>query len=99
MKTPDDIKKGLLYCGNTGCGCGECPYESSCGPRGDGATPENDALAYIQQLETRLALAERERDAAIEKLKAYKCYEDESSFPKGMTQAEYFGITKDGVDD
>ena len=45
MKTPEEIKKGLEICG--GADCRGCPY--------DGTTCDNelnnDALAYIQQLE------------------------------------------------
>ena len=61
MKTPEDIKKGLECCDKL-CRCNVCPYrgEEWC------ATNKNeDALAYIQQLE--------------EKLKAYEWYEGESA--------------------
>lgn len=48
MKTPEEIKKGLEICG--GYDCRGCPY--------DGTTCDieldNDALAYIQQLEQRI---------------------------------------------
>lgn len=52
MKTPEEIKQGLECC--TIPNCGECPYYSvpSC------VVKNEDALAYIQQLE-------RERDAAV----------------------------------
>lgn len=53
MKTPEEIKKGLELCGDEKCNCHYCigcPY--------DGTTCDielnNDALAYIQQLEQRL---------------------------------------------
>lgn len=52
MKIPDDIKKGLKYCGamyEWDGSCTGCPYE-----RNDGeceGSMETDALAYIQQLE------------------------------------------------
>ena len=51
MKTPEEIKKGLEICGDVKChDCRGCPY--------DGTTCHNelnnDALAYIQQLEQRL---------------------------------------------
>lgn len=51
MKTPEEIKKGLEICGDVKChDCRGCPY--------DGTTCDNelnnDALAYIQQLEQRL---------------------------------------------
>lgn len=53
MKTPEEIKNGLEICGDAKCNCHDCrgcPY--------DGTTCDNelnnDALAYIQQLEQRL---------------------------------------------
>lgn len=48
MKTPDEIKKGLECC--TIPVCAECPYDSepSC------VVKNEDALAYIQQLEKML---------------------------------------------
>lgn len=62
MKTPEEIKKGL-ECGF----CHECPYDDD-----EQETVEEcarqvhkDAIAYIQHLESRLAQAERERDAAV----------------------------------
>ena len=66
MKTPDEIKKGLeLH--NTAGRCKECPYTA------DSEFKKTcfqlvaaDALAYIQQIETRLAQVERERDAAVQ---------------------------------
>ena len=65
MKTPDEIKKGLEYCGNLDCGCAGCPYDDDCSTQGKGETVELDAIAYITQLERRLAQAERERDALM----------------------------------
>ena len=68
MKTPDEIKKGLAACSADEChGQHEgCTYQDQffCTMRMCG-----DALAYIKQLESRLAQAERERDtlnAALE---------------------------------
>ena len=65
MKTPDEIKKGL-ECGF----CYECPYNSN-----ELETVEEcarqvhkDAIAYIQQLESRLEQVERERDALLSDL-------------------------------
>lgn len=58
MKTPDEIKKGLLICGGGFGDCAECPYHQ---------TPaacmklSQDALAYIQQLEA--ALTEPKNDS------------------------------------
>lgn len=62
-RTPEEIKKGLECCmfDSEGlCNCDECPYVD------DGCIYEmlnKDAIAYIRQLE-------RERDAAVEQLKA-----------------------------
>ena len=58
MKTPEEIKKGLLVCGassvckeQTVYHCEDCPYYEY--QTGDVCIPEvtHDALAYIQQLE------------------------------------------------
>lgn len=62
MKTPDEIKKGLELCTTIGSHCDDCPYDGQCLTD---RQPEVDALAYIQQLESRLAQVERERDAAV----------------------------------
>ena len=62
MKSPEDIKK-TLRCGvNMWNGdCTKCPYlANGCL---DGCCM--DALIYIQQLEARLAQAEKEREVAI----------------------------------
>lgn len=67
-ETPDTIKKGLLCCSNSNIGCSQCPYDDYCGIQGEGDTPEQDALACIQQLETRLAQVEREREALMDDL-------------------------------
>lgn len=60
-KTPEEIKKGLEYCYNSK-PCADCQYDKRdfphCVHRLIG-----DALAGYQQLESRLAQAERERDA------------------------------------
>ena len=67
MKTPEAIKKGLVMCSRSdGSGfCSDCPYEAD----GNGVacitTVTADGLAYIQQLEAKLAEVERERDAAV----------------------------------
>ena len=65
MKTPEEIKKGLYCCTNDedGCNCEHCPYNLGLLESGCIAMFAADALAYIQQLE-------RERDAAVEQLKA-----------------------------
>lgn len=64
MKTPDEIKKGLEFCLAGPCPGAECPYYEKelfrCG-----YFKSKDALAYIQQLETKCHQLERERDAAV----------------------------------
>lgn len=66
-KTPEEIKKGLEICSKKKSDCNKCPYnERSCV---DSLLP--NALAYIQHLESRLAQAERERDAAVEDFTRY----------------------------
>lgn len=67
MKTPDEIKKGLECCANGNLVCtGRCVYEDDCCFPDCKEELQTDALAYIQQLESRLAKVERERDAAVE---------------------------------
>lgn len=69
-KTPEEIKKGMECCvGNTR-ECMQCPY-----PIGFECfeQPMKDAIAYIQQLESRLAQAERERDAAVNDCGKFLC--------------------------
>lgn len=52
MKTPEEIKKGLERCRlEASCGNG-CPYHHE----GCGDAMRSDALAYIGQLEERIAL-------------------------------------------
>ena len=64
-KTVEDIKKGLEACSGKADRCMECPY-----PIGFDcfSHPMKDAIAYIQQLVSRLAQVELERDAAVEAL-------------------------------
>lgn len=60
MKTPDHIKKALELCGMLDGDCDNCPYDTAkiyCGDR-----LQKDALAYITDLEQRLAQADLERD-------------------------------------
>ena len=66
MKKPEEIKKGLEYASTTNIArkvaiakAGRMPYEYV-------EEAAADALAYIQQLESRLAQVERERDAAMD---------------------------------
>lgn len=69
MKTPEEIKKGLWCCiGDSSYHCDKCPYEKGCKVAHDELF--DDVLAYIQQLESKLAQAERERDAAVYDLAA-----------------------------
>lgn len=67
MKPPEEIKKGLAACSADECHGQHdgCTYQDQffCTMRMCG-----DALAYIQQLESRLAQVERERDAAVHDL-------------------------------
>lgn len=51
MKTPDEIKKGLLICGGGFRDCAECPYHQT--PAACMKLSE-DALEYILQLEFKL---------------------------------------------
>lgn len=67
MKSPDEIKKGLFCCWEDG--CATCPYDDDCTMEANFEQLAKDALAYIQQLESRLAQVERERDAAVADLK------------------------------
>lgn len=55
MKTPDEIKKGLEQCSNTGVSCSGCPYDNDCHDPASNVSVETDALAYIQQLEGEVA--------------------------------------------
>ena len=76
MKTPEEIKSGLSACMTDG-GCTVCPYHSM----GSGAkcipAMSSDAFAYVQELESHLAQANRERDAAVDAI------HDVCSFCKG----------------
>jgi hypothetical protein len=50
-KTPDEIKKGLECCAASYADCHkECPYKPDC----DGSQILKDALALVQQLESRV---------------------------------------------
>ncbi len=70
-KTPEEIKNALDLCSQSGCpDCAKCAYD---GNECCLEEKSKDALVYIQQLESRLAQTERERDAAISEL-ANSCY-------------------------
>lgn len=74
MKTPDEIKKGLERCQLNKellfVDCSHCPYYM--GTAHCDLVLHADTLAYIQQLESRLAQVERERDAALSEWKRTK---------------------------
>ena len=59
MKTPEEIKKGLECC-STYNDCQNCPYDDKV-EKGWGCCVQRnvDALAYIQQLESKLAECEK----------------------------------------
>ena len=85
MATPDEIKKGLEYCGHQSRRkvCHKCPFNVTM--EDCIAWMASDALAYIQQLEAANAelltkvkqleakchQLERERDAAVEDMSLY----------------------------
>ena len=65
MKSPDEIKKWLECCFINN--CDGCPYDTDgCADNEEKA----DTLAYIEQLEQRIAQVERERDALKHDLNA-----------------------------
>lgn len=89
MKTPEEIKKGLECC---------MDYQS-CAEYGESKCPYNDvtkcmevlfadALAYIQQFESRLAQAERERDAALKDI-ANTCWSCRNAKPSQLSKFLY----------
>lgn len=51
MKTPDEIKQGLLCCSHSDMSCSECPYDGICNTD-SGETPEDDAAVLIDHLLT-----------------------------------------------
>lgn len=71
MKTPDEIKKALVYC-NTFNNCQNCPYDKDGDGWGCVVERNADAIAYIQQLELMAKPNEQvrwERDVAIGQLR------------------------------
>ena len=78
MKTPDEIKKGLECCqpryeNDHWVTCNSnCPYQPEA-PLCHKALVAG-ALAYIQQLEAKLAQFEREKDAAVHDMENYAGY-------------------------
>lgn len=105
MKTPEEIKKGLKLCSHEGHGeeiiCQHCPYDNnSCPVLICTSRLSEDALAYIQQLESRLAQVERERDAAVRAISDAKHYiKDLGAISYGLQQLENwdYSIKKSGV--
>jgi hypothetical protein len=87
MKTPEEIKKGLQHCSVPDTGtCVYCPYDDG---HVDCAKDKNvDALAYIQQLESRLAQVERERDAALKDI-ANTCWSCANAQPHQLSKFLY----------
>lgn len=51
MKTPDEIKRGLICCSHSELPCSECPYDGLCNTD-SGQTPEDDAVALIDKLQS-----------------------------------------------
>lgn len=51
MKTPEEIKQGLLCCSHSDVPCSACPYDGLC-KVDTGQTPEDDAADLIDQLLT-----------------------------------------------
>lgn len=66
-KTPEEIKKGLFCCWEDG--CATCPYDDYCTMEAHFEQLAKDSLDYINQLESRLAQVERERDALLHDLR------------------------------
>ena len=55
MKTPEKIKKGLACCAKVSPeACYHCPYMIDCETFGSAGNNSRDALAYINQLESRI---------------------------------------------
>lgn len=104
MKTPDEIKKGLVCCIENN-ECKYCPYLGNCNEL------EEDALDYIKQLETELEAVKRERDALLSDLsQARNCcrfckhdavYTSECDECKHGSNFEWRGLCKEngGVED
>lgn len=68
MKTPDEIKRGLMHCEREK--CKECPYYDKCMMADAHTDLHSDALEYIQQLENQIGeLTEKveQLEAAIPK--------------------------------
>lgn len=65
QRIAEEIKKVLAHCADTGMACHRCSYENRCLMVVRGKPIMLDALALIQQLETELAAAKRERDALL----------------------------------
>lgn len=76
MKTPDEIKKGLVHC-STKKPCTSCPMWEECKEASSLQPLWDNALAYIQQLEAendnlRLSFATQSREVAEHNLELLK---------------------------
>ena len=82
MKTPDEIKKGLDICRGINAPCEGCPYNMETLDYDESVSKlHDDALAYIQQLETekselleKIKQLEQVRDAAVRDCARFPCY-------------------------
>lgn len=90
MKTPDEIKKGLEHC-STKKPCTSCPMWDECKEAASLKPLWDNALAYIQQLEsanaellTRCERLERERDAAV------------ADIPRACGYCKWYGVNHNG---
>lgn len=92
MKTPEEIKWGLDYCRSVyglRMNCHSCPYD---GEMLCGAVMLEDALAYIQQLESELEAVKRERDAAVREL-PHNCWNCMYHLDKPIEETDDCGRT------
>lgn len=89
MKTPDEIKMGLIHCTQADEDCNGCPYDPLCF-RGDLMILEKHALAYIQQLEKMLGESFARNAPALEAAYglAEKAKKLESQVPKWISVEE-----------
>lgn len=56
VKTPEEIKNALRICSNWEKNCEECPYKPMKRALSCSAEMKRDSLAYIEQIEERIAL-------------------------------------------
>lgn len=73
MKSPDEIKKGLECCAMSSYRCeDDCPYREQCRNEQGGKAMNEDALAFIQQLQDDLQLEKKRTDALAMELAVLK---------------------------